>query len=414
MGLVRYEKGEYDEAINDYENALNIRYLVFGENYPGDPAVYLNLGGAWQAKEEYDKAIDYYERALQIFQNDFGENHPNVAISYNNIAGIYYEKEEFDKAISYFEKALQIDLNIFGEDHPNVAIRNSNLGLAWGKKGEYDTAIVYHEKAATILLRFFDENNQIVLDEFAHISMAWYEKGEYDKAIWYSEKVLNLDLQIFGEDHPNVLLEYNFLGMIWNEKGGYDEAISYFEKCLKIIDNSIEPTLPNQETVAKKLSRVANSKGLELYREKRYLEALGYFQKALKNAQRAEDDAFSLTCWNNIGSMQKHLENYEEGLQSLYAGLHKAAQLNQELDQVIKDELTPEMLANPEVQNGIAELRNLPLIRRMQYHKVGCLKGLNRNEEADALAQQLWQEGIEANDTRLLDDLRKEGYDFGN
>ena len=111
--------------------------------------------------------------------------------------------------------------------------------------------------------------------------------------------------------------------------------------------------------------------------------------------------------------MQKHLQKFEEGLQSLDAGLQKVAQLREELDQLIHEQLTPEMLNDPIMQAKIAELRKLPLIHRMQFHKVGCLKGLNRNKEAKALAKQLWQEGIEAKDTRLLEDLRKEGYDFG-
>ena len=48
----------------------------------------------------------------------------------------------------------------------------------------------------------------------------------------------------------------------------------------------------------------------------------------------------------------------------------------------------------------------------MQYHKVGCLKGLEKEKEAYGLAKQLWQEGIEANDTLLLEYLRKDGYNF--
>jgi len=92
--------------------------------------------------------------------------------------------------------------------------------------------------------------------------------------------------------------------------------------------------------------------------------------------------------------------------------LETAAQINLQIDEYIKEQMTPEMLEDPEVQNEIAAVRNLEFIRRMRYHKVGCLKGLDRNKEADALAEELWQEGIEVNDIRLLGDLKKDGYDF--
>jgi tetratricopeptide (TPR) repeat protein len=38
-----------------------------------------NLGAAWKAKGNYDKAIEYYENALKSDLNNYGEDHPNVA-----------------------------------------------------------------------------------------------------------------------------------------------------------------------------------------------------------------------------------------------------------------------------------------------------------------------------------------------
>ena len=139
---------------------------------------------------------------------------------------------------------------------------------------------------------------------------------------------------------------------------------------------------------------------------------MGYFHKALENAVSIEEDAFSLICLGNIGSMQKLLGRYEEGLQSIELGLERAVKYNSAIDQLIKEELTAEQLKDPEIKAGIAELKNLPLVRRMKYHKVGCLQGLKRKEEAKALAEQLWQECIEAEDTRNLKGLKEMGYKF--
>jgi tetratricopeptide (TPR) repeat protein len=228
-----------------------------------------------------------------------------------------------------------------------------------------------------------------------------------------SQRALQIFLKAFGENHPNIAISYNNLGEAWNLKGEHDKAIGFYEKCQKIQDVFLEPTHPNQRTVAKNLSLANNSRGMELYGEKNHREALPYFQKALQNAQKAKDDAFSLTCLNNIGSMQKHLKEYASALQTLDIGLEKAAQINVQIDKAIQEELSPEMLTKPEVQAKIAEMRNLALIRRMRYHKVGCLKGLKHDNEAKSLALKLWQEGINTNDTRLLEDLKSAGYDFG-
>jgi hypothetical protein len=57
--------------------------------------------------------------------------------------------------------------------------------------------------------------------------------------------------------------------------------------------------------------------------------------------KRLSDDVFSLTCLNNIGFTDKYLEQYDAGLQTLNEGLQKAEQINQQIDQAIKEKLTP-------------------------------------------------------------------------
>jgi tetratricopeptide (TPR) repeat protein len=413
LGLAGASKGEYNKAIRYYEKSLEIDKASFGARHPIVATDYNNLGEVWYSKGDYDKAIGYLEKSLEINRASFGERHPNVARNYNNLGGVWDSKGDYNRAIGYYEKSLEINRTTLGELHPNVAIDYNNIGEAWRAKGEYDKAIGYYEKSLEINKASFGERHPNIAIDYNNFGGAWDSKGEYDKAIGYYEKSLEIDRASFGERHPNVARDYNNLGGAWDSKGDYGKAIGYYEKSQLIFQQFFGPNHPNLKTVAENLSNVANKKGMELYPDEEYDKALPYFQKALKNAEIAKNIAFLLTCLNNIGSTHKHLKNYEQGLLNLDLGIQKAVQLNQEIDQQIKKELTPEMLKKPEVQKEIAERKNFPLIRRMQYHKVGCLKGLKRDKEAETLAKQLWQEGIETNDKPLIDDLIKDGYDFG-
>ena len=116
-------------------------------DYPNAATYRNNLGAAWKAKGNYDKAIEYYENALKSDLNNYGEDHPNVATYRNNLGATWKAKGDYDKAIEYYEMALKSDLNNFGENHPKVATRWNNLGEAWRAKGKYDKAIEYYEKA---------------------------------------------------------------------------------------------------------------------------------------------------------------------------------------------------------------------------------------------------------------------------
>jgi tetratricopeptide (TPR) repeat protein len=413
LGSAWREKGGYDKAIGYDEKALQINLKAFGENHPSVAINYKNLGLTWQDKGKYDKAIGYYEKALQFDVEVLGENHSRVAADYNNLGAGWQAMGEYDKAIGYYEKSLQILLKIFGETHPKVPRVYNNFGVAWQENGEYDKAIGCYEKALQFDLKIFGKSHSNVATDYNNLGSAWLANGEHDKAIGFYEKALQIDIKIFGENHPSIAVEYNNLGSTWHSKGSYDKAIGYYEKCQKIWSVFLEPDHPKQKMTAQNLSLAANNRGIQLYNDKNYQIALLYFEKGLQNAQKAGDNTFSLTCLNNIGCMQKLLQEYSAALQTLDKGLEEAAQINTQIDKAIREKLTPEMLAKPETQAKIAELKNLALIRRMQYHKVGCLKGLKRDKEAETLARQLWQEGIKTKDTSLLEDLKKEGYDFG-
>ncbi len=381
LGTEWESKGEYDKAIEYYEKALQIDLKHFGESHPNIATPYNNLGSAWNSKGEYDKAIEYYEKALQIDLKAFGENHPDVATAYNNLGSTWGSKGEDDKSIGYHEKALQIDLKVLGENHPNVAREYNNLGLAWYSKGEYDKAIEYYVKALQIDLKVLRENHPNVATEYNNLGSAWQKKGEYDQAIGYFEKALQIFLKAFGENHPNVAAPYNNLGSAWCSKGEYDKSIGYHEKALQIELNVFGENHPN-------LARDYNNLGSAWASKGEYDKAIGYFEKALQIllTEFGENHPNVAILYNSLGKVWKQKGEFNKALQVLDKGLELASQ---------------------------AEQKDLTLIRRMQCHKVGCLKGRKRNKEAKTLARQIWQESIQANDTRILEDLKKEGYDFG-
>lgn len=119
-----------------------------------------------------------------------------------------------------------------------------------------------------------------------------------------------------------------------------------------------------------------------------YPEAIGYYQKASENAEAVNNSSFSITCLNNIGNCYKLLEKYTEGLSVLDKGIAKAETLDKEF-------------GKPE---------NAAIIRRMLYHKIGCLLGLGRQVEAEVLIAKVREEASATNDFQIMGDFAKEGW----
>ncbi|MDP6923298.1 MAG: tetratricopeptide repeat protein [Candidatus Scalindua sp.] len=218
-------------------------------DHPNAATYQNNLGAAWEAKGNYDKAIEYYENALKTDLDNYGEEHPNVATYRNNLGTTWKAKGDYDKAIEYYEMALKSDLNNFGEDHPKVATRWNNLGEAWRAKGKYDKAIEYYEKALKSDLNNFGDNHPNIAAHRNNLGVAWSAKGEHDKAIEYIEKALESDIITYGEKHSNVATYRNNLGTALNANGEYDQAIEHLEKALSVIQVRLGSDHPDTKTL---------------------------------------------------------------------------------------------------------------------------------------------------------------------
>jgi tetratricopeptide (TPR) repeat protein len=114
-GDIWMEKGEYDIAISDFNEAIRLE--------PGDATPYCCRGIAWVGKKEYDKAIADSDEAIRI--------EPRFALAYYNRGVAWRSKAEYDKAISDFSKAIPLDptnASVFNSRGSVRGIRSARRG----------------------------------------------------------------------------------------------------------------------------------------------------------------------------------------------------------------------------------------------------------------------------------------------
>jgi len=122
LGILLFQKGQGDEAIAHYQQALEI-----------DPSYGLarnNLGMALVQKGQLDEGIAQYQQALGLY--------PNYGMVHNNLGIALVQKKQLDGAILQFKKALEIN--------PNDARASKNLGNAFYLNGQMDEAIAQFQK----------------------------------------------------------------------------------------------------------------------------------------------------------------------------------------------------------------------------------------------------------------------------
>jgi TonB family protein len=88
-------KGEYDLAVNDYNEAIKLN--------PKEVSLFINRGRAHQNKKNYDLAIADYNTAIEL--------NPNEATAYYNRGDSHEKKGDAQQAMSDYQKVLELDAN---------------------------------------------------------------------------------------------------------------------------------------------------------------------------------------------------------------------------------------------------------------------------------------------------------------
>jgi len=123
-----YEKGEYDKAIADYTEVIQLN--------PKNLNAYLIRGDTWLEKGEYDKAIADYTEVIRLDPKNVG--------AYNALSWIYAtcsdEKwRDGKKAIKYAIQACELTE---WKDYQDLEA----LASAYAESGQFDEAIKWQEK----------------------------------------------------------------------------------------------------------------------------------------------------------------------------------------------------------------------------------------------------------------------------
>jgi tetratricopeptide (TPR) repeat protein len=116
-GNAYQSKGDYQRAIQDYDEAIRID--------PEAALAFNNRGSAFQHMGNYDRAIQDYDQAIRL---DGG-----FALSYNNRGRAHHLKEDYAQAIKDYGEAIDID--------PDYPLAFYNRGLARFDQGVYIAAV---------------------------------------------------------------------------------------------------------------------------------------------------------------------------------------------------------------------------------------------------------------------------------
>ncbi|CAF1401652.1 unnamed protein product [Adineta steineri] len=309
LGWIKYNQGEYQEALIYYEKSLAIYEKTLPDSHPDLANSYMGIANVYYSTADYPEALSTYEKILAIRQQSLPSNHPDLGSCYNNIAAVYYNMGDYPNALLSHEEALTIRQQSLPAKHPDLGASYSNIGVVYDNMGEYPKALTYYEKALVIRQQSLPSNHPDLGDSYGNIGAVYRSMGDYPKALSSHEKALAIRQQSLPPNHPHLGVSYSSIGVVYRSMGDYPKALSYYEKVLAIRQQSLPS---NHHNLGDSYSNI----GVVYYNMGDYPKALSYYEKGLAIQEQSlpSNHPDLGSSYNNIGMVYKNMSDYPKAL----------------------------------------------------------------------------------------------------
>lgn len=198
-GDINYLLGHYEEAISDFDKAIEIE--------PRQQRAYSNRGTAKFALNRYEEAISDYDKAIGLLP---------TAKTYFSRGTAHFKLGKYQLAIDDYNKAIEMD--------PQTAINYHNRAIVYLKIGKTESAINDFTKAI--------ELEPKKSGAYIGLGNLMLNKGNYNEASLQYSKAIELD--------QTDAVAFNNRGLAYAQMSKNIEALNDFDKSISIDPKYIE------------------------------------------------------------------------------------------------------------------------------------------------------------------------------
>ena len=198
IGMSYFAKGEYDKAIIEFEESIELdenhteSYYYLGQCYLQKGIIEYNNKNIFKAYSLYRKANKFAEQVIPQYEKIIEDN-PRDLNSYLRLGYIYEVRSivpfinDYDKALEYYLKALDLATSSSLSSAGNTGIiiyLNTRIGYIYFEKKKYSQAIEYLGRAEKMSPHNIEANY--------YLGLSYDKIGEEEKAREFLSRVIEL------------------------------------------------------------------------------------------------------------------------------------------------------------------------------------------------------------------------------
>lgn len=308
IGRVKFQRGDYTDAMVAYQHALRIRQAILGESIEVAATIF-NMAQAHHQLAEISEALSLYEKFLGMAKIYFGQYHRDVATVMTCIGQIHHENKSHKEALSAYTEALRVGRIALGHLHPEIAVTLNKIGNLHYELGDLEAALEVYQQGLAVEQAVLEVGNSNVLVTMTNIAEIYKQRSEFSNALKYYMQIYDFHKKYNNENRQEIANTLSGIGFVHHQMGDYTAALEFNQECLRIrrdLNGDIS------EDVAVTLTHIA----LVLLKMDMYEMALEVLLESYKIRKTFETDdtrdiAFTLY---NIAMIYHHRGNYEHAL----------------------------------------------------------------------------------------------------
>jgi signal transduction histidine kinase/Tfp pilus assembly protein PilF len=227
MGIIQYFNGEYDLALNSYQDAVKIFTAL--KDPAGEAAVYNEIGNVYRKYNRLDEALDILKKAYDI---SFSlKDSSGMAKAYNNTGIVYEVRNELGTALAHYKKSLDLYEGL--NDSIGQSYCYENIGGIYLMMKDFGNAEIFFTNSLRI--RQEQKLAQATAISFHYLGELYNKKGDLAKSNAMFDSCVAIGRKI---DYPDIV-QRAYFSLAGNYKQGrnFAKAYDYFERASVLKDS---------------------------------------------------------------------------------------------------------------------------------------------------------------------------------
>jgi tetratricopeptide (TPR) repeat protein len=224
LASIRAAQGEFVEADNYLQSAINWRENTLGQNDPRIADDLLVSVGLCRGMKNYDRAAATMNRVLAIHVPALGYDSTAVADDFSRMAQIDLERKRLPMAASSLNAALAIRKKLAGPLDVSLVPDLDRLGEVSTTMRRYDKAEEAYRLALVIRETLYGKEHADLLATIDGLAYALFGQKKYDEAEPLYQRLIPLWVWSVGGEHPMVAIALDKVAAFYADQKKYDQA----------------------------------------------------------------------------------------------------------------------------------------------------------------------------------------------